>query len=398
MMLVSGILQTDALASAQLCRPVAISALRGGCSSRPTAPQLSFALRNCRSGVRAVRGSAGGDAGADAKGALAKKPWGLLALLLTVYVHNQWSRNALQYSVNFAVSPSAETSREFVNVALGISKSEYAILASYAFILLYTVFSLVSGRVAGIVQTAVWRLPPAMRPHYSFSDKPTAQQCRHNIAAENAGPCLCSLVPGRRRTGKSVCAMILVPRADFALFPGQASLCEGFAGLFVCRLLQVAHSTHVRAFGIKSVVHECLHAAFSAGPSVSVCVCLRTLQGLAMAFTGPQCLSLLADRFPKQNVATATSIYTSGPVAAVLLIGGACTILACALPFHRHSRTRRVLCTAHLPVRPAVWHRCLYRIGTGFALHSAGAPSPRTCMHVRVRVGGEGGTVGAERG
>ena len=70
-------------------------------------------------------------------------------LLLAVYVHNQWSRNALQYSVNFAVSPSAEASREFVNVALGISKSEYAILASYAFILLYTVFSLVSGRVAG---------------------------------------------------------------------------------------------------------------------------------------------------------------------------------------------------------------------------------------------------------
>ena len=30
-----------------------------------------------------------------------------------------WRRNALQYSVNFAVSPSAEASREFVNIALG---------------------------------------------------------------------------------------------------------------------------------------------------------------------------------------------------------------------------------------------------------------------------------------
>jgi hypothetical protein len=77
----------------------------------------------------------------------AKRPWKLLVLLLLVYVHNQWSRNALQYSVNFAVAPSADTAREFVNIALGISKAQYAVLASYAFILLYTIFSLLSGIV-----------------------------------------------------------------------------------------------------------------------------------------------------------------------------------------------------------------------------------------------------------
>ena len=36
------------------------------------------------------------------------------------------------------------------------------------------------------------------------------------------------------------------------------------------------------------------------------------MQGLTMAFTGPQCLSLLAQRFPKDAVSTATSVYTSG--------------------------------------------------------------------------------------
>ena len=180
-------------------------------------------------------------------------------MLLTVYVHNQWSRNALQYSVNFAVSPSAETSREFVNVALGISKSEYAILASYAFILLYTVFSLVSGRVAGIVQTPI--LPTAMRQHFPFCDKPTAQTNADTtsrpktLALASAVWSLAVIAQASRAvTRQTICAMIPVPRADFVPFPGQASLCEGFAGLFVCRLVQVAYRTRVRAFIVRVCV------------------------------------------------------------------------------------------------------------------------------------------------
>ena len=138
----------DTLGRHHLSRLIAITPLRGGCS-RPAASRAQKCCAPREGRKLAARGSARGDSRSGSSEPQPVKPWGLLMLLLAVYVHNQWSRNALQYSVNFAVSPSAEASREFVNVALGISKSEYAILASYAFILLYTVFSLVSGRVAG---------------------------------------------------------------------------------------------------------------------------------------------------------------------------------------------------------------------------------------------------------
>ncbi|EKX34208.1 hypothetical protein GUITHDRAFT_119625 [Guillardia theta CCMP2712] len=62
-----------------------------------------------------------------------------------------WTRNSLQYAVNFAVQPSAEATREFINVALGFSPQQYAFLASYGFTLLYTFASLIAGRVADTV-------------------------------------------------------------------------------------------------------------------------------------------------------------------------------------------------------------------------------------------------------
>ena len=49
----------------------------------------------------------------------------------------------------------------------------------------------------------------------------------------------------------------------------------------------------------------------------SIFVC-RVIQGFAMAFTGPQCLSLITDSFPIASRATALAVYTSG-----VYLGGA---------------------------------------------------------------------------
>eukprot|EP00802_Teleaulax_amphioxeia_P012435 Tamp_12477.p1 GENE.Tamp_12477~~Tamp_12477.p1 ORF type:complete len:525 (+),score=24.13 Tamp_12477:3-1577(+) len=216
-------------------RPLSLSALRGGADGAPRSLQRPHQHRTpCKADRRwqrpaslaATKADGGaGNGGADSTGGAelrARRPWGLLAILLAVYVHNQWCRNALQYSVNFAVTPSPEAAREFVNIALDVSKGEYAMLVSYAFICLYALFSLVSGRVAD--------------------------------------------TQSRPRTLSLAAA--LWSTAVIA----QATVCGGFRGLFVCRLVQ----------------------------------------GFTMAFTGPQCLSLLAQSFPKSSVATATSIYTSG--------------------------------------------------------------------------------------
>ena len=168
-----GALLAPAAHPGALCAPCSmrLCSLRGGAA--PLAAVLGLERGGEGGGAaRQRRQSLATDAHADAGqgggGAAtpAKRPWGLLALLLSVYVHNQWSRNALQYSVNFAVAPSADAAREFVNIAMDISKAEYAVLASYAFILLYTVFSLLSGRVADTtsrpktlaVASAAWSL------------------------------------------------------------------------------------------------------------------------------------------------------------------------------------------------------------------------------------------------
>ena len=168
-----GALLAPAAHPGALCAPCSmrLCSLRGGAA--PLAAVLGLEHGGEGGGAaRQRRQSLATDAHADAGqgggGAAtpAKRPWGLLALLLSVYVHNQWSRNALQYSVNFAVAPSADAAREFVNIAMDISKAEYAVLASYAFILLYTVFSLLSGRVADTtsrpktlaVASAAWSL------------------------------------------------------------------------------------------------------------------------------------------------------------------------------------------------------------------------------------------------
>jgi MFS family permease len=74
----------------------------------------------------------------------------LLCVLLAIYSHNQCTRNSLVYAVNFACGNSALDQREYINAALGMSASQYAVLASYGFTLMYAILSIIAGRVADI--------------------------------------------------------------------------------------------------------------------------------------------------------------------------------------------------------------------------------------------------------
>lgn len=148
---------------------------------------------------------------------------GLLALLLCIYTHNQLTRSSLIYAVNFATSKAGEAAeREFMNVALSFSPTQYGLLASYGFTVLYALMSLVAGRSADT----------------------------HDRV-------------------KTLASAALV-----------WSLALGLQG-----------------------------SPWSSFPLVWVC---RIAQGVAMAFTGPQAISLLADAFPGPRLAFATSVYSTG--------------------------------------------------------------------------------------
>jgi MFS family permease len=103
----------------------------------------------------------GGDAGrhvaaGNAQGPMAYhlRPVGtrlfLLCVLVAAYAHNQCTRNSLVYAVNFACGRSTSDQHEYMNAALDMSASQYALLASYGFTLMYACVSLVAGRVADV--------------------------------------------------------------------------------------------------------------------------------------------------------------------------------------------------------------------------------------------------------
>ena len=83
------------------------------------------------------------------------------------------------------------------------------------------------------------------------------------------------LVADRTDRVKTLCIAVVVWSCALA---AQGTICSNFASLFICRVVQ----------------------------------------GFSMAFTGPQCLSLLTDYFPPASRATALAIYTSG-----VYLGGA---------------------------------------------------------------------------
>lgn len=73
--------------------------------------------------------------------------WFVLGALGLVYVSNQWSRNLLPYMVNFgeSVSNSPDSAKEYMNVALSFDQTQYSVLASFGFTLLYSIASLFAG-------------------------------------------------------------------------------------------------------------------------------------------------------------------------------------------------------------------------------------------------------------
>ena len=77
----------------------------------------------------------------------ATRPGVLLAVLLALYVSNQWARNLPSYIVNFAPAAVQEAGagRSLMNVGLGFDQAQYGLLVSYGFSLLYTACSFPAG-------------------------------------------------------------------------------------------------------------------------------------------------------------------------------------------------------------------------------------------------------------
>ena len=208
--------------------------------------RVHFALRGGGEGEMGGRGrraqANSGEAAQDDKKGINKASLsraGLLVLLLGLYTHNQLTRSSLFFSVNFAAaggggaSSTEAAAKEFMNVALSFGPSQYALLASYGFTLLYALVSLPAGRAADT----------------------------HDCA-------------------KTLAAASLVWSLALAL---QGSPWSSFPLVWICRVVQ----------------------------------------GIAMAFTGPQAISLLADAFPGPKLAFATSFYSTG-----VYIGGSLASLS----------------------------------------------------------------------
>ncbi|CAM9703847.1 unnamed protein product, partial [Choristocarpus tenellus] len=77
--------------------------------------------------------------------------WVSLAMLLLVYVSNQWSRNLVYYVQNFDVASTSATAKEFMNIGIGFDETEYGLLASFSFTILFSTFSLLAGRTVDVV-------------------------------------------------------------------------------------------------------------------------------------------------------------------------------------------------------------------------------------------------------
>lgn len=65
--------------------------------------------------------------------------------LLMVYISNQWSRSSIYYLVNFSPGATAATA---INVDLNFSETEYGLLASIGFTVLYATASLFAGSIS----------------------------------------------------------------------------------------------------------------------------------------------------------------------------------------------------------------------------------------------------------
>ncbi len=100
--------------------------------------------KNAKAEAEAAKGKPAD--GSDA--AVPLSAWLVVALLLGVNVHNQWTRALVYYLVSFKVDDSPENKNLYMNKDLNFSEEQYGVLASFGFIALYTVASLVAGRAA----------------------------------------------------------------------------------------------------------------------------------------------------------------------------------------------------------------------------------------------------------
>lgn len=71
----------------------------------------------------------------------------ILATLLLMFVSNQWSRQLMNYLVNFS-SNAANDSFKYINVSLQFDKEYYATLTSFSFTLMFSLCSLFVGTFA----------------------------------------------------------------------------------------------------------------------------------------------------------------------------------------------------------------------------------------------------------
>jgi hypothetical protein len=74
--------------------------------------------------------------------------WFVAILLLVVNIHSQWTRALVYYLVSFKAPDNADSARLYMNKDLGFGEEQYAVLASFGFTALFTVFSLIAGRAA----------------------------------------------------------------------------------------------------------------------------------------------------------------------------------------------------------------------------------------------------------
>ena len=74
--------------------------------------------------------------------------WLLVGVLLLTNIHQQWTRALVFYLVSFKVPATEESARLYMNIDLGFGESDYGLLASFGFTLLFTACSLVAGRAA----------------------------------------------------------------------------------------------------------------------------------------------------------------------------------------------------------------------------------------------------------
>ncbi|KAL9185564.1 hypothetical protein ACHAXT_003341 [Thalassiosira profunda] len=74
----------------------------------------------------------------------------LVAPLLLVYISNQWSRYSISYLVDFSSSDATKAASAFgaMNVDLQFTESQYGLLASTAFTILFALSSLIAGNLA----------------------------------------------------------------------------------------------------------------------------------------------------------------------------------------------------------------------------------------------------------